>query len=43
MTFLGFCDKCKKFKLLIRKRTDGESDFCKDCIGNKEWEELKGE
>lgn len=40
MIFLGYCDKCKKLKLLTRYKANGDEDLCIDCHADKEYDRL---
>lgn len=40
MQYMGFCDCCKKLKILTRYKVSGDEDLCIDCHANKEYERL---
>lgn len=40
MIYLGFCDCCKKLKMLTRYKANGDEDLCIDCHADKEYERL---
>ena len=42
MIYLGYCDECKKLKMLTRYKVGGDEDLCIDCHADREYNILMG-